>query len=96
MTRQGMFLRILNLHFSKHVAKTQRIMITDIIIIKQPHSGKCSVAIGSIGHLFCKSTTKLPNGKSSKLANLGGILIVSLLKGTIRFLSSQTLKSEIL
>ena len=34
MTRQGMFLRILNLHFSKYVAKTQRIMITDITIIK--------------------------------------------------------------
>ena len=96
MTRQGMFLRILNLHFSKYVAKTQRIMITDITIIKYPHSGKCSAAIGSICHLLCKSSTKLPNGKSSKLANLGGILIVSLLKGTIRFMSSQTLKSEIL
>ena len=34
MTRQGMFLRILNLHFSKYVAKTQRIMITDITNIK--------------------------------------------------------------
>ena len=61
MTRQGMFLRISNLHFSKHVAKTQRIMITDIIIIKYLHSGKCSVAIDSICHLLCKSSTKLPN-----------------------------------
>ena len=34
MTRQGIFLRILNLHFNKHVAKTQRIMKTDKIIIK--------------------------------------------------------------